>query len=240
MKILVVDNDSQLLEKMAVGVRLQWEDALVIAAEDAEAALRALRHQHPDLVILSMDLPRGQSLSLLQDIRELSDVRIVAVSSRGEEVLQVAALEAGADAYMVRPFDHAALIARVKALLRRTRQFSPARRAPDLAFGDLAMDFHLRRVTLGGELVKLTPVEYRLLYHLMRNAGRVMPHQELLHRVWTHRPGATTDHLKVFISRLRAKIERGQGLRFIETERGLGYRFVGDRRDAAHPCPDQP
>ncbi len=239
MKILVIDNDPQWLEQMAAGFRLQWEDVSVTIAEDAQAALCALHHQRPHLLILSMDLPEGWSISLLQEIRRLSDVWIVAVASRGEEVLQVAALEAGADAYMVRPFGHMALFARVKALLRRSRQSSPGRHAPDLVFGDLAVDFQRRRVTLGGEPVKLSPVEYKILYHLMRNAGQVMPHQTLLNRVWTHRPGATTDHLKVFISRLRAKIERGQGLRFIETERGLGYRFVGGPRDATHRCADQ-
>ena len=117
-------------------------------------------------------------------------------------------LELGADDYVVKPFSHLALLARIRAVLRRAELPPPAQAQPDFVAGDLTINFEGQRVTVAGEPVKLTPVEYKLLYHLARNAGRVMPHQALLDRVWGADYGATTDHLKVFISRLRASSSR--------------------------------
>jgi two-component system KDP operon response regulator KdpE len=148
------------------------------------------------------------------------------LTARGEETDQVRGLELGADDYVVKPFGHLALLARIRAVLRRAELPAPAAALPDFAAGDLAVSFASHRVTLKGEPVRLTPVEYKLLYHLVRNAGRLMPHQALLDRVWGDDYGASTDYLKVFVSRLRAKIEPPGSPRLIETERGLGYRFV--------------
>jgi two-component system KDP operon response regulator KdpE len=137
----------------------------------------------------------------------------------------VRGLELGADDYVTKPFGHLALLARIKAVLRRAQMPPPVQALPDFVAADLTINFQSHEVTLAGQPVKLTPVEYKLLFHLVRNAGRLMPHQALLDRVWGDDYGATTDYQKVFISRLRAKIER-DGRHFIETERGLGYRFV--------------
>src|SRR6266545_8008955 len=144
------------------------------------------------------------------------------LTARAEEVDQVRGLGLGADDYVLKPFGHLALLARVKAVLRRAELSPPLEALPDFAAGDLAVRFQDHRVTVGGAEVKLTPVEYRLLYHLVRNAGRVLPHRLLLDRVWGDAYGATPDYLKVFVSRLRAKIERPGGPRHIQTERGLG------------------
>jgi two-component system, OmpR family, KDP operon response regulator KdpE len=148
------------------------------------------------------------------------------LTARGEDTDQVRGLEAGADDYVVKPFSHLALLARIKAVLRRADLPQPTRTLPDFQAGDLAISFQNHQVTLRGEPVKLTPVEYKLLYHLVRNAGRLMPHEALLDRVWGADYGATTDHLKVYVSRLRAKLETPGQPHLIETERGLGYRFV--------------
>jgi two-component system KDP operon response regulator KdpE len=121
--------------------------------------------------------------------------------------------------------------------LRRVDLPEPTQAQPDFVAGDLTINFQSHRVTLRGQTVKLTPVEYKLLYHLVRNAGRLMPHAALLDRVWGD-DTATTDHLKVFISRLRAKIEPEGGEQYIETERGLGYRFVRPKTSAAAQGPE--
>jgi two-component system KDP operon response regulator KdpE len=114
----------------------------------------------------------------------------------------------------------------------------PARALPDFEAGDLTVNFQSHEVTLRGQPVKLTPVEYKLLYHLVRNVGRLMPHQALLDRVWGADYGATTDYLKVYVSRLRAKLEPDRhGPRYIETERGLGYRFVRPQTSGANQSP---
>jgi DNA-binding response OmpR family regulator len=226
MKILVVDDDPQILDAVTVGLQLQWQDSTVIPARDGEAGLQAFYEHDPDVVVLDVMMPRRNGFEVLQEIRRVSDVPVIMLTARGEDTDQVRGLEAGADDYVVKPFSHLALLARIKAVLRRADLPQPTRTLPDFQAGDLAISFHNHQVTLRGEPVKLTPVEYKLLYHLVRNAGRLMPHEALLDRVWGADYGATTDHLKVYVSRLRAKLETPGQPHLIETERGLGYRFV--------------
>ncbi len=237
MKILVVDDDQQILEALTVGFQLQWQDAVVLAAGDGDTALRAVTEHQPEVVLLDVTLPGQSGFEVLQAIRHTSDVPVIMLTARGEEIDQVRGLELGADDYVVKPFSHLALLARIKAVLRRVELAPPAQALPDLVVGELAINFQHQQVTVGGQPVPLTPIEYRLLYHLVRHAGRVLPHQFLLDRVWGADCPATTDHLKVFISRLRAKIESKAGPHYIETVRGLGYRFV---RPSAQPPPREP
>jgi two-component system KDP operon response regulator KdpE len=238
MKILVVDDDQPILEAVTVGLQLQWQDSTVIAATDGEAGVEAFFEHTPDVVVLDVAMPKKNGFEVLQEIRRVSDVPIIMLTARGEDIDQVRGLELGADDYVVKPFSHLALLARIKAVLRRAEMPPPARALPDFEAGDLSINFDNHQVTRRGEPVRLTPVEYKLLYHLVRNAGRLMPHQALLDRVWGDDYGATTDYLKVFISRLRAKIESKDGPQYIETERGLGYRFVRPRAETVVPRQD--
>lgn len=226
MKILVIDDDPQIRDAVTVGLQLQWQDATVIAAGDGEEGLRAFQTHDPDLVILDVAMPERNGFEVLEQIRKVSDVPVIMLTVHGEDTEQVRGLELGADDYVAKPFSHLALVARIKAVLRRVEMLPPVRTLPDLVAGDLAINFQDHRVTVRGEPVKLTPVEYKILYHLARNEDRLLPHEALIERVWGGDYGHTTDHLKVFISRLRAKIERDGGPHYIETERGLGYRFV--------------
>jgi DNA-binding response OmpR family regulator len=226
MKILVVDDDPHILDALAVGFQLQWQDAQVVTARDGEQGLQAFYDHSPDVVLLDVSMPRMTGFEVLKEIRAVSDVPVLMLTARGEETDQVRGLELGADDYVVKPFSHLALLARVKAVLRRAEMPPPIHAMPDFVAGDLAINFQSHEVTLGGQLVRLTPVEYKLLYHLVRNVGRLMPHQALLDRVWGAEHDATTDDLKVFVSRLRSKIEQRGGPRRIETERGMGYRFL--------------
>lgn len=227
MKILVVDDDPQILDAVTIGFELQWQDATVIPATDGEMALRKFHEHDPEVVVLDVTMPGRNGFEVLKEIRRISDVPVILLTARTEDIDQVRGLEMGADDYVVKPFSHLALLARVKAVLRRAELPPPVRALPDFVAGDLAVNFQNHQVTYRGEPVKLTPVEYKLLFHLVRNAGRLMPHQALLDRVWGAEYGATPDYLKVFISRLRAKIEREpDNPKFIENERGLGYRFV--------------
>jgi DNA-binding response OmpR family regulator len=226
MKILVIDADPRTRDALTVGLQLQWQDCEVLAAAGGEAGEQAFFDHLPDVVLLDPALPDTSGYDVLRAIRRVSDVPVLLLSARGAETDQVKGLERGADDYLVKPVGHLVLLARIKAVLRRAELPPPVDARPDLVAGDLAINFQARQVTLRGEPVKLTPVEYKLLYHLARNAGRLLPHQALLDRVWGADDGATTHHLKVFISRLRAKLEPEGGPRYIETERGLGYRFV--------------
>jgi len=229
MRILIVDDDPHILDALTVGFQLQWQDATVIPARDGEAGLQAFYEHDPNVVVLDVNMPGKSGYDVLREIRRVSDVPVIMLTARGEELDQVRGLELGADDYVVKPFSHLALMARIRAVLRRAELPPPVSALPDFEAGDLAINFQNHQVTLQGEPVNLTPVEYKLLYHLVRNAGRLMPHQALIDRVWGEDYGATTDHLKVFISRLRAKIEPKGGPRYIETERGLGYRFTRPR-----------
>lgn len=234
MKILIVDDDPHILDALTVGLALQWPDCEVLAARDGEEGLDLYFACEPNVVVLDVNMPRKNGFEVLRAIRQVSDVPVLMLTARGEEAAQVRGLELGADDYLVKPFSHLVLLARIRAVLRRAELPPPAEALPDYRAGPLAIHFGDHRVTVDGEAVKLTPVEYKLLYHLARNAGRVLPHQALLDRVWGADYLASTDYLKVFVSRLRAKLERPGGPRYIETERGLGYRFVRPRDAEAH------
>jgi two-component system KDP operon response regulator KdpE len=144
----------------------------------------------------------------------------------------VRAFELGADDYVTKPFGHLELLARARAVLRRTQMGSPTERLPAFEAGDLVMDFARREVRLRGRSISLTPTEYTLLYHLVRNAGHIVPHQTLLKHVWGDAYAGELDYLKVYIRRLREKLEPNAGNPlYITTERGVGYRFR-----AAHPA----
>jgi two-component system, OmpR family, KDP operon response regulator KdpE len=225
-KVLVVDDDPRLREALEVGLQLQWEDAKVISAADGESGLDLFFQELPDVVLLDVTMPRMNGFDVLKAIRRVSDTPVIMLTARGEDVDQVRGLELGADDYVPKPFSHLALMARIKAVLRRAEMPPPVDNLPDFQAGDLAIHFQNEEVTVAGQRVQLTPVEYKLLYHLVRNAGHLMPHQALLDRVWGADYDAGPEYLKVFISRLRAKLRRPEGPEYIETERGRGYRFV--------------
>jgi two-component system KDP operon response regulator KdpE len=201
----------------------------VLTAADGEAGLEAFFEHEPDVVLLDVTMPVKNGYEVLKDIRRVSDVPVIMLTARGEDTDQVRGLELGADDYVAKPFSHVALMARIKAVLRRAELPPPVQALPDFQAGDLAIHFQNQQVTVGGEAVKLTPVEYKLLYHLVRNVGHLLPHQALLDRVWGSDNEASPEYLKVFVSRLRAKLRRGGGPDYIQTERGRGYRFVRPR-----------
>jgi two-component system KDP operon response regulator KdpE len=222
MNILIVEDDPSLLEALSISFSLQWEDARVLTALDGEAGLRLFYDEIPDVVLLDVGLPGKSGFDLLREIRRVSDVPVIMLSGHGEEMDEVRGLELGADDYIVKPFGYVALLARIRAVLRRAELPMPIDVAPDFVAGELAVHYQTHHVTLRGERVELTPFEYKLLYQLIRNAGRVLPHETLIDRVWGAPEGAPADYLKVLICRLRAKLGPG----YIQTERGVGYRFV--------------
>jgi DNA-binding response OmpR family regulator len=226
MRILVIDDDATVLDGVRTALQLHWHDVTVLTATDGEAGLRQFFEHDPDAVLLEITLPDLSGFDVLRQVRRVSDAPVVVLSARHEDADQIRALELGADEFVVKPCSYLVLVARIKAILRRAELLPPERALPDLIVGELVFNFRDRRVTLRDAPVKLTPVEYRLLYHLVRNAGRLMPHEALLDRVWGAEYGHSPEHLKVFISRLRAKIERPGGPHLIETVRGIGYMFV--------------
>lgn len=224
-----MDNDSKIVDSLSVGLRFQWKDAVVIAAGDGKTALQLFKRERPDLVVLEADLPGKSGYEVVREIRKASDIPVVMLTAQIGELDEVRGFEMGADAYLSKPFSSLALLARIKAVLRRTHMPPPARTSRKLLFGDLIIDLQRSQVTVKGQLVKLTPMEHRLLCYLARYAGKVVTHQALLNNSWGLNHKANAAYLKVFISRLRAKIELPDGPHYIETVRGFGYRFVGDQ-----------
>jgi len=178
-------------------------------------------------VLLDINLPGMDGFEACQEIRRICDVPIVMVSARDNEVDKVRGLEMGADDYITKPFSHLELLARVRAVLRRYQSTLPTV-GEVFETGDLRIDFASRSVTVRGESVRLTPTEYSLLFHLTRNAGRVLPHHTLLAKVWGREYTDEIDYLKVYIRRLRQKLEGDPDtVGRIISERGVGYKFVG-------------
>jgi two-component system KDP operon response regulator KdpE len=231
-KILIADDEERLLEVLTVSFQFQWQDSTVLAARTGAEALDRFSEDDPDIIVLDVGLPDTSGFDVLREIRRVSDVPVIMLTAARDEVDQVKGLDLGADDYLVKPFSRLALLAHVKAVLRRAELPPPISALPDFEAGDLAIRFQSQHVTVRGTLVKLTPFEYKLLYHLVRNAGRLMPHRALMERIWGTEYEPTEHQLRVLVNRVRAKIESPGNAPLIQTERGAGYRFV---RPAARP-----
>jgi two-component system KDP operon response regulator KdpE len=227
MRILVVDDEPDVVESVRLGFTLQWREVDVIGAGAGEAALDAVEADHPDIVLLDVGLPDIDGFEVLRRIREFSDVPVVMLTARDDAMDKVRGLELGADDYVTKPFNHLELMARVRAVLRRLQMPAPSSRSPSFRSGELEVDFGRLEARLGGRRMDLTPTEYKLLYHLVRNAGHVMPHGTLLAKVWGREYVDEVDYIRVYIRRLREKLgDDSDHPRYIQTERGLGYRFI--------------
>jgi two-component system KDP operon response regulator KdpE len=231
MKILVVDDEADVVESVRLVFTLQWREVDVLGAASGEAALDAVEQEQPDIVLLDIGLPDVDGFEVLRRIRAFSDSPVVMLTARDDALDKVKGLELGADDYVTKPFNHLELMARVKAVLRRLDMPAPATRAPSFRSHDLEVDFARQEARLRGERVDLTPTEYKLLYHLVRNAGHVLQHGTLLAKVWGREYLDEVDYIRVYIRRLREKLgDDPQEPRYIRTERGLGYRFLVEER----------
>jgi two-component system KDP operon response regulator KdpE len=229
MKILVIDDEPDVIESVRLGFTLQWREVDVLGAASGEAGLDAVERDLPDIVLLDVGLPDIDGFEVIRQIRDFSDVPVVMLTARDDSMDKVKGLELGADDYVTKPFNHLELMARVKAVMRRLEMPAPASRAPSFRAGELEVDFARQEARLRGERMELTPTEYRLLYHLVRNAGHILQHGTLLAKVWGRDYIDEVDYIRVYVRRLRDKLgDDPDNPRYIRTERGLGYRFVAD------------
>jgi two-component system KDP operon response regulator KdpE len=223
-RVLVVDDEPQTLKYIGANLRARGYD--VVTADDGWSALKVASESVVDLIILDIMIPGPSGFEVCQAVRQQSDVPVIMLSARGQEKDIVRALDLGADDYLTKPFGVEEMLARVRAVLRRSAEPSVMLRPP-LVVGELKIDFAARRVTVQGREVRLTPTEYDLLAHLAVNAGRVLTHRVLLEAVWGPGYGDETEYLWAYVRRLRRKVEPDpSNPGYILTEHGVGYYFM--------------
>src|SRR5213078_3348783 len=223
--ILAADDDPQLLRLITRNLQLEGYD--VLAASDGQQALELIENNAPDLVLLDVMMPRMDGFTVCYRVREFSSVPIIIITARGQDQDKVRGLDLGADDYLTKPFSVDELLARVRAVLRRA-QFTANEHThvlrTTITIGDLAVDYAQHLVTMAGQEVPLTPIEYRLLAYLAQNAGRVVTQDLLLEHVWGSEYLGESHMLQVNINRLRRKIEADPTHpRYLLTKVGIGY-----------------
>ena len=221
MKILIADDDPQILRALRITLSARGYD--VITAGDGREAVRAAADKHPDLIVLDLGMPGLTGIEVIEAVRGWSSVPILVVSGRSDSHDKVEALDAGADDYVTKPFAADELLARLRALGRRT---ASATDEPVVTFGDVTVDLANHIVTRAGATVRLTPTEWRLLEVLVRNPERLVSRETLLTEVWGPQYTTDTGYLRLYLAQLRKKLEAEPSKpRHLLTEAGMGYRF---------------
>jgi two-component system KDP operon response regulator KdpE len=224
-RILIVEDEAEI--RRFVRLTLESAGHEVHEAESLQRGLIEAGTRRPDLLVLDLGLPDGDGVDLIRDLRQWSAAPVIVLSARSGEADKIAALDAGADDYLVKPFGAGELLARVRAQLRRHQQQTPAGDTT-IAFGDVVVDLLRRTVERAGERLHLTPIEYKLLTHLATQPDRVVTHQQLLKAVWGPGHAEDTHYVRVHMANLRKKIEAEPSMpKHLLTEAGIGYRFVG-------------
>lgn len=234
-QILVVDDEPRMIG--FIRMNLELEGHHVIEAHSGLEALDAIRTKLPDIVLLDVMMPDLDGFETLRMLREFSSIPVIMLTAKGEENDKVYGLELGADDYVTKPFGPRELSSRIKAVLRR---FETPSSSPDQAVlkidDHLQVDFNRREVIVDDEHIKLRPTEYRLLYHLIENAGWTVPHDQLLAKVWGYEYRDEAHYVRLYVNYLREKIEEDPSSpKYILTERGVGYRFIDFRRQDTSP-----
>ncbi|HSI09006.1 MAG: response regulator [Rariglobus sp.] len=223
-EILIIDDELQI--RRLLRVTLEGAGYRVREASNGALGLNEAAVQRPDAVILDLGLPDADGLDVLSRLREWSGLPVLILSVRGEEAQKVAALDAGADDYLTKPFGGGELLARLRVLLRRAQ---PTGEVSIVSFGDVEVDYTTRTVTRAGENVHLTGKEYALLRLLLQHRGKVITHRQLLRDLWGEKAEDQTHYLRVYMTHLRQKLEPDPARpRHLKTESGVGYRFTAE------------
>jgi len=244
MRLLIIEDDPIISETVTICFSLRWPEAEVVVTDTGEDGLKMAIAQPPDVIILDVGLPGIDGYETLRRLRGSTKAPTIMLTARDGDVSKVKGLEWGAEDYITKPFSHIELVARVRAVLRRTTASSPEQPRGTYINKAAGLDIDLdsRTVTRHGQPVSLAPLEYSLLYHLTNNEGRVITHQTLLTKVWGQQYVQEVDYLKVYIRRLRTKIKDDTQIpELIHTERGVGYIFqVRPRGGASVAAPTVP
>ncbi len=224
MKILIIEDDQQIVEAITLAFQIRWPEAKLVSTRQGEKGITLVENEKPDIVILDLGLPDINGYDVLKQIRMFSDLPILILTARSEESDIVKGLEWGADDYMIKPFRQLELLSRIKALTRRR---SLGENEAPLALGKLNFNLSTGQLIYNQKEIGLTPTEGRILHHLMRNAGQVVTHSSLADAVWGEDYPGAADSLKVYIRRLREKLETNpQEPQLILTKAGIGYLMM--------------
>jgi DNA-binding response OmpR family regulator len=231
-KILVVDDEERMVR--FIRLNLEHDGFQVLEAYKGAQAIQKVRDTIPDLILLDVMLPDLDGFEVLKMLREINNVPVIMLTAKAEEDDRIKGLELGADDYITKPFSPRELTSRVKAVLRRVEPVSGGMHGLIEVDDRLKIDFDRREIWVENKLVKLRPTEYRLLYHLVQNAGWVVTHDQILSKVWGYEYRDEPHYVRLYINYLRQKLEKDPANPvYILTERGVGYRFVDYRKKAA-------
>ncbi len=231
MKVAIIEDDQEITEVVSVAFEMAWPGSQVVGAPNAVEGMEMLKTENPDVVILDIGLPEGDTsgFDLCKEFRSFSNVPVIMVTARDREVDIVRGLELGAADYMIKPFSAVELLARIRAIMRRVQVGSLGSQTQPFVSKELSVDFDDRQVLAQGEPVKLTPTEYKLLCYLIRNPRQVLTNDAIVEEVWGPSYRNSEGLVKAHIQRLRKKLKDStQNPRLIITERGRGYRFIGN------------
>jgi len=225
--IIVIEDEAQI--RRFLRTTLASEGYKVIEAETGKQGLNEAATRKPDLIVLDLGLPDMDGVEVIKELRTWSSVPVIILSARSQESDKISALDAGAGDYLVKPFGVGELLARIRVALRHVSSIANGEEEGVFSVDELKVDMIHRKITVSGTEVHLTPIEYKLLSTLARNAGRVVTHQQLLKEVWGTRFGTQTQYLHVYMGQLRSKLEAEPTRpRLLLTEPGVGYRLKGE------------
>ncbi len=224
MKVAIIEDDKSIINAVNVAFEFRWPDVCVVSATDGKNGIELVKKESPDVVILDINLPDISGFDVLKSIREFSAVPVIVLTVRAEDTDVLRGLEAGADDYVVKPFNYLTLLARVKAVLRRTER-APFKGTQTVTMSPrLNIDFVNQKVRVDNQLVKLTPVEYQLLILLVKNKDKIVPYQQIMEEIWSKSSWDDTENIRIYIRRLRKKLQDIPP-NMILNKHGSGYVF---------------
>jgi two-component system, OmpR family, response regulator VicR len=226
MKVVIVEDEKSIIDAISIAFEFRWPGVNVIAANNGQKGIELIRNEHPDVVILDINLPDISGFNVLKEFRTFTSVPVIILTVRADDADVLKGLEAGADDYVIKPFNYLTLLARIKAVLRRSENLTLKNSQDTVVSPKLKIDFVNQKVTLLNEVVKLTPVEYRLLIFLVKNKGNVVTYQNMMEDIWGTKYHGDTKNIRLYIRRLRKKLQDNPP-QMILNQRDVGYLFKG-------------
>ncbi len=226
MKVIIIEDEKSIIDAINVAFEFRWPEVTLLSSTTGKNGINLVKKEHPDIIILDLNLPDISGFNVLKEIRQFSRVPVIILTVRSDDADVLRGLETGADDYIIKPFNYLTLLARVKAVLRRTENISLKDNQETSVSPRLKIDFVGQKVSLDNHPVKLTPVEYRLLVILVQNKGELVPYHRIIENIWEKEFHGETKNLRMYITRLRKKLGDNPP-DLILNKHGSGYIFKG-------------